>query len=392
MFVYRDAVAHVLEDAIAGGEIAGANVYVFKDGKERFFGSYGEADMEQGVPMKRDTIFRLYSLSKPITAAAVMILYERGDLDIWEPVSKYIPAFHNPKVVAENGSIIDARREITIWDCLNMKIGLPYPSDDHETGKRLWDVFRRMYEKNDQGNRPDTMEYVEEFAKVPMLFHPGEMWCYGVAADILGAVVQVVSGKRYGQFLQDEIFGPLGMKDTGFFVPEEKWHRFAVGYDWNGETGKLEPFTRSQLGEYYKKEVAFESGGAGMVSTIDDYSKFAQMLLNKGKLGEVRLLGEKTVELMSENQIKEHQRKYFNWDSIAGYGYGCLMRNLRDKGVAGTNGSVGEFGWDGWMGAYMTVNPADQTVILFFIQRCGYGCGALTRKIRAMTYGALQDL
>ena len=138
--------------------------------------------------------------------------------------------------------------------------------------------------------------------------------------------------------------------------------------------------------------MAFESGGAGLVSTIDDYAKFAQMLLNGGKLGDARILGKKTVEFMTQNHLAECQMADYNWDSVRGYGYGCLMRCLENLGAAGTNGSVGEFGWDGWTGNYVTINPKENMILLFFIQRCGYGFGELTRKIRAVTYGALEDL
>lgn len=390
MFNYQTTIDNLINQSISAGEFAGASLLALKDGEEKYREVYGEADKERHIPIRRDTIFHLYSMSKPVTAVAVMILFERGELDVRDAVGKYLPMFQNMTVWTEAGEV-PANREITIWDCLNMTTGIPYPCAELESGRRMDKAFRELIERRERGEIVDTMEWMRQVAKVPLVFQPGEKWMYGFSADILGAVVEAVSGRKFGQFLWEEIFEPLGMKDTGFFVPEEKWERFAVSYEWKDGTG-LVPFTRSHLGEYYKEDVAFESGGAGLVSTIDDYASFAQMLLNKGKLGDVRILGEKTVEFMTQNYLTEAQKVDYNWDSVRGYGYGCLMRHLEDKSVAGTNGSVGEFGWDGWTGNYVTINPAENMVLLFFVQRCGTGFGELTRKVRAVTYGALSEL
>lgn len=391
MYHYKTTIDNLINQEISSEEIAGASLLIIKDGEEKYRQVYGEADKENHVKMGRDTIFHLYSMSKPITAVAVMILFERGELDVWDSVSKYLPCFKEKTVWTEEGEV-PSKREFTIWDCLHMAVGYPYPNQEHESGRKMNTLFRELIQRRIDGDVVDTMEYMRRISEIPMAFSPGEGWMYGLSADILGAVVEAVSGKKFGLFLQDEIFDPLGMTDTGFYVPKEKWNRFAVAYEWNEQERKLTPFTESHLGEYYKEDVAFESGGAGLVSTIDDYAKFAQMLLNKGIYGGVRILGEKTVELMQENHLTEVQKKDFNWDSLKGYGYGCLMRNLQDKGLAATNGTLGEFGWDGWTGNYVTISPKDNMVLLFFIQRCGTGFGELTRKIRAVTYGALERL
>ena len=390
MVDYSPVVDKLIENYIAAGEIAGASLMVWKDGEEKYRQVYGEADKEAHIPMQKDTIFRLFSMSKPITAVAVMILFERGELDIRDAVCKYLPCFKNMMVWTEGGAV-PANRDFTIWDCLNMTTGIPYPCDELESGRRLGKLFSKLIERREAGEYVDTMEWMQKVSEVPLVFQPGEKWMYGFSADILGAVVEAVSGKRFGEFLKDEIFAPLGMEDTGFYVPEEKWHRFAAAYE-NWSTGSLMPFGRSHLGEYYKSDIAFESGGAGLVSTIEDYSKFARMLLAGGKLGDVRILGKKTVEFMAQNHLTEEQKTDYTWDSVRGYGYGCLMRCLENQGVAGTNGSLGEFGWDGWTGNYVTINPEENMVLLFFIQRCGYGFGELTRKVRAVTYGALDEL
>lgn len=387
MHQLKSILNYLIQQSIAEGEYAGAGLCVLKDGKELIREVYGEADMENHIPVRRDTIFHLYSMSKPITAAAVMKLYEQGKLDIQDEVGRFLPCFKSMTVWTGTGEV-PANRDITIWDCLNMTTGIPYPCPELESGRRLDEIFRQLIARREDGEFVDTMEWMEAVSKVPLVFQPGEKWMYGFSADVLGAVVEAASGKRFGQFLQDELFGPLGMKDTGFFVPEEKWHRFAVSYE-NWSAGVLQPFTRSHLGEYYKSDVAFESGGAGMVSTIDDYAKFAQMLLNGGSLGDAQVLNKETVEFMTQNYLTDAQRIEYNWDSVKGYGYGCLMRCLEDTALAGTKGSVGEYGWDGWTGNYVTINPQKNMVLLFFVQRCGTGFGELTRKVREEIYAKL---
>lgn len=385
----QSVIDNIINQSITAGEYAGVSVLAIKDGKELIREVYGEADRENHVPLRRDTIFHLYSMSKPVTAVAVMKLYEQGKLQLQDAVSRYLPCFNNMTVW--NGSEeVPAKRDITIWDCLNMTTGIPYPCEELESGRRLDAAFRQLIARREAGETVDTMEWMKEVAKVPLVFQPGEKWMYGFSADVLGAVVEAASGKRFGQFLQEEIFAPLGMTDTGFFVPEEKEHRFAVSYEkWSGK--ELRPFTASFLGEYYKADVAFESGGAGMVSTIDDYSRFALMLLNGGCLGAVRILEEETVGMMAQNHLTEAQRVDYTWDSVKGFGYGCLMRCMEDVKAFGARGSVGEYGWDGWTGNYVTINPEQNMIFLFFIQRCGEGFGPLARAVREAVYESLED-
>ena len=387
MYNRKEALEKIIERDIAQGEIAGANILVLHKGKEICSGSYGYADKEAQVPMKRDTIFRMYSMSKPVTAVATMILVERGEIDVRDAVSKYIPAFGKQMVWCD-GKEVPAERDITIWDCLNMTTGIPYPDTGFESGRRMDALFRELIDRREAGEVVDTMAYLKRIAEIPLAFQPGRQWMYGLSADILGGVIEQASGKKYGQFLQEEIFGPLQMVDTGFYVPQDKEERFAVNYEMLD--GKLVPFTRSHLGEYFKEDVAFESGGAGLVSTIEDYSHFAQMLLNGGVYNGVRILGRKTVDFMAQNHLNPERMESMQWDSTLGYGYGCLMRVLMNKGDAGSNGSIGEYGWDGWTGNYLTINPEEDLVILYFIQRCGAGFSDTVRKLRSIIYGSLE--
>ncbi|MBO5348116.1 MAG: beta-lactamase family protein [Lachnospiraceae bacterium] len=388
MYNMQERIATIINQEIEAGEIAGANIMVLHKGKEIFFDCYGYADKENKCPVKRDTIFRLFSMSKPITAVATMILVERGEIDVRDAVSKYIPAFAGQKVWCD-GKEVPAERDITVWDCLNMTTGIPYPDLSFESGRQMDELFKELIARRENGEVVTTMDYVNRIAQIPLAFQPGERWMYGLSADILGAVIEAVSGKKYSKFLQDEIFLPLGMKDTGFYVPADKEWRFAKNYDM--VNGELVPFTRSHLGEYYKQDVAFESGGAGMVSTIEDYSHFTQMLVNGGTYNGVRILGRKTVAYMAQNHLRPEQMGALNWDSNLGCGYGCLMRVLINQSAAGTNGSLGEFGWDGWTGNYMTVDPSEELTILYFIQRCGAGFTPAMRKLRSVIYGSINE-
>ncbi len=387
MYNWKEYIDTIINNEITKEEISGANIMVIHKGEEIYFNTYGYADKDNKIPMKRDTIFRMFSMSKPITAVATMILVERGIIDVRDAVSKYIPEFHN-QTVWENGKEVPAYRDITIWDCLNMTTGVTYPDMSTEPGSRMDAMLREQIARREAGEVVSTLEYAKKMAKIPLMFQPGERWMYGFSADILGAVIEVASGKKYSKFLQDELFTPLQMKDTGFYVPEDKAWRFAVNYDKVDE--KLVPFEKSHLGEYYKSDVAFESGGAGMVSTIEDYSHFNRMLLNGGTYEGNHILGRKTIEYMAQNHLKPDQMEALNWDSNLGCGYGCLMRVLINQPVAGTNASIGEFGWDGWTGNYMTVDKTEDLTILYFIQRCGAGTTPAIRKIRSIVYGSLE--
>lgn len=390
MFAYKKVMDTIVTQGIEKGNIVGANVLFIKDNKELYFSSQGHADREAGTAMARDTIFRLFSMTKPVTAVAVLMLAERGKLDLWDNVSKYVPEFANVQVVDAAGNLVKADREINIWHLLTMTSGIPYPDMDCESGRRMDKLFKEIEAELVAGRPTDTMEYCRKIAGIPLCFQPGERWRYGLSADILGGIVEVVSGQKYGEFLKKEIFEPLDMKDTGFFVPKEKWHRFAASYEWSEEKNGLIPFTRNHLGlEGYGEDVVFESGGAGLVSTVDDYSHFAQMLLNGGSYNGVRILGHKTVELMRSSHLNEVQRKDFNWDSLKGYGYGCLVRVLENSGANGCNANIGEFGWDGWTGNNIMMDATENMVLLYFIQRCGAGTTEEFRKLRMTAYASL---
>ncbi|OWA36802.1 serine hydrolase [Saccharibacillus sp. O16] len=378
-----------LRNSIEKGEIAGGNMMVLKDGEEIFYHEDGMADVEKERPIAQDSIFRLYSMTKPITAAAIMMLLERGEIDLFDPVSFYIPGFRDQKVV-KNGELTSALREVNIQDLLNMTSGLVYGGEDL-AGRHTDELFRDLGSRLHGESPMTTLEFANRLGQGPLSFEPGSHWAYGTSADVLGAIIETVSGQSFGTFLWKEIFEPLGMRDTGFWLTEEQQERLVTVYQTDGQ-GELSPYTDSHLGVLNRmdREPAFESGGAGLASTIVDAAKFTTMLLNGGCLNDVRLLNTKTVEKMTSPGLTTWQQKGFDgWHSLVGHSYGSQMRILTDAGRAGMIGSVGEYGWDGWLGAYFTNSPQDNLTFLFMVQRKDAGTLPVTRKLRNIVFGVL---
>ena len=389
---YKELMDQVLKKEVEAGNLPGCSALVLHRGKEIYYGAYGMADMEEERPMKRDTIIRLFSMTKPVTAVAVMILAERGLIDLHDPIAFYLPAFWETKVWQEGGEPVKLNRPITIWDLLNMTTGIPYPDGAHEPGRRMAKLFGELVDRRLRGETVTTRDYVREIAKIPTCFQPGEKWMYGLSADILGAMVEAVSGMRYGEFLKKEIFEPLDMKDTGFFVPKEKLDRFAQIYLYDQKLGKVAPSLDCHLAVYYGEDVQFESGGAGLVSTLDDYAHFARMLSGDGTYQGRRILGSRTVAFMRKDALSQTQKENAYWNAVDGFGYGCLMRTLLDPVTEGVFGNEGAFGWDGWTGNFVVMDPRDELVFLYFVQRGDFGNVQIVRKLRAITMGALDEL
>lgn len=377
-----DKLQMLLEQAVAANEIAGANLLLLRDGREIAYAEAGYADRAAKKSYKRDTISRLYSMTKPVTAAAAMILMERGMLDLAQPVEEVIPAFRGQQVW-DNGVKVPARRPVQVKDLLSMTSGLPYPGEGPaaaEAGAVFGDMDDRLY-----GEAPmDTMELAQRLGRCALAFHPGDSWMYGSSADILGAVIGKVSGVGFGTFLQKEIFAPLGMKDTGFYVPPEKQSRLAQVYQ-KTQQG-LELCQTNNLGIRYPQDCppAFESGGAGLVSTLDDYAKFAQMLLKYGYHAGRQILRPQTVRYMTGGKLLPWQQEalWRSWDNMAGYGYGNLMRIMEEPGMAQFNTWKGEYGWDGWLGCYFCNSPVNGVTMVLTCQAVDAGTLALVRRLR----------
>lgn len=372
------ALQAVLDRSVAAGEIAGANLLILRHGQELAYVQSGFADLENRLPYRRDTIARLYSMSKPVTAAAAMILLQRGLLDLEQPLGELFPSFRG-SVVWENGKKVPARREIVVGDLLNMTSGLPYPGTD-EAGQEAAGVFEELDSRLYGENPMSTLELTERLGACGLAFHPGDRWMYGTSADVLGAVIEKVSGQKFGAFLEENLFAPLGMVDTGFYVPAEKQHRLAQVYQQGSPDMAI--YETNNLGICYTmhRAPAFESGGAGLVSTADDYAKFAAMLIRGGD----GILSPAAVEHMTKSRLLPWQQEslWRSWGGMAGYGYGSLMRILEEPGMAKILGWQGEYGWDGWLGCYFCNSPENGISIVMTCQRRDAGTMPVTRKVR----------
>lgn len=389
MIRMRTDVIEAIERGIADKKLAGACVGVYCAGKPLFEAAVGKADCEKGISMKRDALFRMFSMTKPVTAAAVMQLWERGRLDLTDPLCWYIPEFSN-MMVAQGDQLVPAERDILLKDLLNMTSGIPYPDIWNESQKCAAKIYDEINERLGTDRPVSTMEFCRMMGSVPLMFQPGAQWAYGASADILGGVIEKAADMPFDEYLRKNIFDPLGMNDTGFWVPEEKRDRFAQLYTWDNENGgiRVEPDPHLGMNDYLTKP-AFISGGAGLVSTLSDYAAFANVLANGGVHPEkgVRLMGERTWRYMQSPQLTQEQQASVQWDSLIGHSYGNLMRVLTEPNAFVTNAPAGEFGWDGWTGTYMTVCPELKLSIVYLIQNCGAGVSDVIRKIRAIVYG-----
>ncbi len=378
----------VLDEMVDTGYVAGVSALVIKGGQEQGYFEAGYQDLSSQKKLSRDTIFRMYSMTKPVTATAAMILLEEGKIDLFDPVSKYLPGFKNQKVI-RNGIEEPVKKEMTIQNLLNMTSGLTYGGESSAAECRSQKLIDEIVEKLDTPQALTTVEIANRIGQQPLAFHPGEKWQYGFSADVLAALVEVVSGMRYSDFLQEKIFLPLGMKDTGFFVPEDKQDRLTKIYR-QTENGLIEElYPNLGVSVSQDKLPAFESGGAGLVSTIDDYSRFAQMLLNGGSLDGVKILSPATVEFMTTAHVTPQQQESVNsWESLAGYTYGNLLRIMDKPELALGLGSKGEYGWDGWLGTYMVNDPAHDLTFLIMQQRADSGTTGYTRRMRNIVFSA----
>lgn len=382
----HDTITDILAAAVENRECAGVNVLVRRHGEELLYTQAGMADIAGGRLIQRDSIFRLYSQTKPVTAAAVMLLVERGLIDLMDGVDKFLPGFRDPKVVDHRGCITRAGRAPWIMELLGMTAGLSYPGED-PAGQYAARVFEDAHEQIRQGGGIPTVAFMNRLGEQPLAFQPGTHWRYSTCADVLGAVVEVVSGKRFGDFLREELFIPLEMEDTAFWVPESKRERFVTCYEHTADG--LAPWLGMNLAcGVYDRDPAFESGGAGLVSTLEDYSHFADMMMNGGVWNGRRILSPASVKFLTTPQLSEDVRKDM-WDSLNGYSYGKLCRVcVEPERVAGL-ALKGEYGWDGWLGSYLCNFPYEGITLLSMQNTTNAGTSTVVRKVRNALLAAL---
>jgi len=365
---------------------AGCACSVYHQNEQVFEDYVGYADLETKKPITPDTIYRIYSMTKVVTCVAALTLYERGLFLLEDPLEEYLPEFKNPQVYreGENGEIhvTPAAKSIRVKDLFTMTSGLTYGGEANETERQVKKAMNLLQKEDTFSVRALS----KALANIPLAFDPGTQWRYGLSHDVLGAFIEVVSGKTFGQFLREEIFRPLSMDDTFFKIPDDKKERLSSLYDWK-EPGVLQK--NSKMDEEFQPGTLFESGGGGLLSTLNDYSRFAHMLANGGTLNGERILGVKTVELMSRNHLQPEQVATFNWDHLKGYGYGLGVRVMVNPALAGSNSSIGEFGWMGMAGTWVMIDPKEQLSAVYMHQLLPNFETYTQPRLRNVIYGAL---
>ncbi len=372
-------IADALNRDIEDGQLPGAVVAVARNGRVVYFEAYGFLDKEAGIPMPKDAIFRIYSMTKPLTTVAAMILVEQGRLQLTDPVSKFFPTFSNLKVsipktdASGNASyeLVPAKREMTVHDLLRHTAGLAYGGITKNAAVRDAYIEAGLYARGESLAERDmsAAEQIERFSRLPLIHQPGTVWEYSLATDVLGRVIEAVTGKRLGEFLEQYLFGPLKMTDTGFFVTPEQRSRVAEPLPINVASGNPNNFID------VSQSPANDSGGGGGVSTAVDYLRFSQMLSNGGRLDGVQVLSPTSVALMTSDHLGDDIRLAFSPGAALfgspGYTFGLGFGVREAAGMAALPGSAGEFMWAGWAGTFFWIEPKTRLVGILMSQGQG---------------------
>jgi CubicO group peptidase (beta-lactamase class C family) len=386
--------AHLRHRYVDAGRFPGTQLLVFRRGKVVHSAVQGFADVERKAPVRDDTIFRIYSMTKPITSVAFMMLFEEGRVALDDPVHKYIPEWRNLGVF-QAGTMPafltkPPSRPMLIVDLLRHTSGLTY---GFQQRSNVDAAYREV--KIGEVEKAGTLQsMIDDLGKIPLEFSPGEAWNYSVSTDVIGYLIGKISGKPLEQFLKERIFSPLGMNDTDFFVPADKAHRLAACYsaDKGGMTLQDDP-TRSS----FLSPPSFISGGGGLCSTAADYLTFCRALLNGGELGGVRLIGPKTLKLMTSNHLPggrylpEMSRSLFSEASYSGMGFGLGFSVTIDPVQTLIPGSAGEYAWGGAATTSFWVDPAEELIAIFMTQVLPSSAYPIRRELRTMVYAAITD-
>ena len=375
-----------MEAYIDRGDFAGLVVLIARHGAVCYLETFGQMDIEAQKPMAVDTIFRIYSMSKPITTVAALTLYEQGRFQLTTPVSEFIPAFKDLQVLRSftetDIEFEPLAREMTVRDLMTHTSGLTYGFDDSSPIEEMY----RQHIHGDKFLRRSLQETMALLADLPLVHQPGTAWRYSVSTDVLGYIVEAASGMPLGSFLQQQVFEPLGMQDTGFFVPPDRIDRLAANYAPEPD-GSLRLVDAPSTG-IYSRPPRLESGGGGLASTIGDYFQFAQMLLNGGTWGGERILSRKTIELAMMNHLTpEMLPSYQN----PGFGFGLGGKVLMDPAQAQIVGSPGLFGWGGAATTDFWIDPTEQLVGVIMPQLMDGGEYPLQADFQVLVYQALDD-
>ncbi|MGH3301298.1 MAG: serine hydrolase domain-containing protein [Streptosporangiaceae bacterium] len=391
---------HLQHQYVDAGRIAGCQVAVARHGQVGYFRSFGWRDRERGLPVEDDTIWRIYSMTKPITGVALMSLYERGLFQLSDPVTRFIPEWRDLKVRerADDGSerLVDPARPMTVRDLMMHMSGLGFGG-----GRTLQELFsvdrgQAFVPGLRRGPSATLASMVEHYAGYPLEFHPGTRWLYSVSTDVCARLVEIISGQRFDDYLRATIFDPLGMSDTGFSVPDDKVGRFAACY--RRDAGKNLVLTDDPQRSGYRQEPSFLSGGGGLVSTTTDYLRFCQLLLSCGELDGMRILGRKTVELMTANHLPGDQDLVafaqpggYGEVGFAGMGFGLTVAVAKAPTATQVIGSAGEYMWGGAASTIFWVDPAENLAVVFMTQLLPSGTFNFRGQLKTLVYPAIAD-
>lgn len=380
----------LLQHIVQTGQVGGISALIFEKGKEVYFGAYGDADRDKGIPMSRNTLVQIYSMTKPLTGTALMTLYETGAFHLDDPLTKFAPEFENMQVykgVDQNGNMLlePVHRDITIRDITRHTAGFPNRPDIPGLGAAL--TASAPLDRNNT-----LTEMAEKFGALPLWFQPGSQWEYGPSVDVQAFMVERISGVPYREYLQKHVLDPLEMTDTRYYVPEEDRNRFSAMYfrDSLGTLTQL-PDSTAKIEQFQHWPLA--RGGWGLTSSLDDYMRFAQMLLNRGTSNGKTVLKPETIALMSTNHLPDSvtERSWLPSKGRVGFGIDFAVRVAPAQSADENYGVVGEFFWDGAASTLFWVDPKNELAAVLFVQLFPYDPIKLHKRFKDVVYGQLQS-
>jgi len=387
---------HLMENYITPGKIAGCQVMVSRGGVPAYFRSFGQMDIERDKPVQEDTIFRIYSMTKPITSVALMMLFEEGRFQLNDPVSRFIPSWKGQQVwVSGDGDDMETREPaspMTMRHVLSHTSGLTYGTGLFPSEHPVDKFYDKLGVNRDAGETIGS--FAEKLSTVPLRYDPGTQWCYSLATDVCGCLVEFISGVPFGQFLQERMFDPLGMNDTSFVVPENKLDRLAANY--RRRADKTLKLIDDPMNSLYANPNRFPSGGGGLASTTADYGRFCEMLRGGGQLEGQRIIGGRTLKLMHRNHLPNGTdlgsiaMGSFSETAYDGVGFGLGFASTLDDVAAGTIGA-GDYYWGGAASTIFWVDPVEDMFVIFMTQLMPSATFNFRGQIKNIIYGAIED-
>jgi CubicO group peptidase (beta-lactamase class C family) len=388
---------YIQDKYIDSNKLSGTVLGILKNDKIVYVSILGKSDIENNIIMKRDNIFRIYSMTKPITSVALMMLYEKGFFQLNDPVSDFIPSFYDMNVYLSGRynhyKTSKTERGITFRDLLSHQSGLTYGRNGTEidAAYKQLAINRNQFEKREMGTLEDMIKVLSD---IPLEFQPGSRWNYSLSTDVCGYLVELISGKSLDLFFQKEIFDPLGMHDTGFFVPTNKLHRFTSNYEFS-ESRALNLIDSAKQGSYITKP-SFLSGGGGLVSTLDDYLIFCKMILGRGILNDNQLLSHKTIDLMTSNHLPDNsdlaEKAHGRWSetTYSGVGFGLGFSVVLDPVKSQISGSRGEIAWGGAASTAFWIDKKENMAVVFLTQLMPSSTYNIRRELRTLIYSSMR--